>query len=71
VLPGGLVPGELGRACEPARDAFLYLVLFATLYTSAYHLAQLFFQIIEARLLPDESGSLGAEGQGARARRDA
>ena len=65
------VPVPRPRPNLSARDAFLYLVLFATLYTSAYHLAQLFFQIIEARLLPDESGSLGAEGQGARARRDA
>jgi hypothetical protein len=35
-----------------AREAFMYLVLFATLYTSAYHLAQLFFHIID-RTFPD------------------
>jgi hypothetical protein len=35
-----------------ARDAFLYLVLFAALYMSAYHLGNLLFDIINA-VLPD------------------
>ena len=52
------VPVPRPRPNLSARDAFLYLVLFATLYTSAYHLAQLFFQIID-RTFPDPADPTG------------
>jgi len=39
-----------------AREAFLYLVLFSTLYTSAFYLGALVFQLIEAAL-PDPADS--------------
>lgn len=45
-----------------ARDAFLYLVMFATLYVSGFHLGALLFQFIDLafadRLGPDESATL-------------
>jgi hypothetical protein len=40
-----------------AREAFQYLVLFATLYTSAYYLGSLVFDVINY-VLPDPSRSL-------------
>ena len=49
---GGLRRREVSRSgAEPrpyldARDAFMYLVLFSTLYWSAYHLGSLLFDII-------------------------
>lgn len=43
------VPVPRPRAVLSARDAFLYLVLFATLYVSAYHLGSLLFDLIELR----------------------
>jgi len=39
-----------------AREAFLYLVQFTTLYISAYYLGSLFFQIID-RAFPDPANS--------------
>lgn len=39
-----------------AREAFLYLLLFTTLYLSAYHLGQLFFQFINLAI-PDPAAS--------------
>ena len=52
------VPVPRPKPYLSAREAFFYLVLFATLYTSAYHLAQLFFQIID-RVLPDPADPAG------------
>lgn len=46
------IPVPRPRPYLSAREAFVYLVLFATLYTSAYHLGQLFFRIID-RAFPD------------------
>lgn len=44
-----------------AREAFLYLLLFATLYVSAYHVGSLLFDLIN-RALPDPAGSGGVSG---------
>ena len=46
------VPVPRPRAYLSARDAFQYLVLFTTLYLSAWHLGSLLFDLIEV-LLPD------------------
>lgn len=46
------VPVPKPRPCLSAREAFLYLVLFATLYLSAWHLGSLLFDLIN-RTLPD------------------
>jgi hypothetical protein len=46
------VPVPRRRPYLSAREAFLYLVLFATLYTTAYDVGQLLFGLIE-RWLPD------------------
>lgn len=46
------VPVPRPRASLSARDAFLYLVLFATLYYSAFHLGSLLFDLIN-HALPD------------------
>jgi Domain of unknown function (DUF5671) len=40
------VPVPRPRAYLSAREAFLYLVLFTTLYLSAYHLGELLFELI-------------------------
>ena len=42
------IPVPRPRPYLDARDAFLYLVLFSTLYVSAYHLGSLLFDIINA-----------------------
>lgn len=42
------IPVPRPRPYVDARDAFLYLVLFSTLYTSAYYLGSLLFDIINA-----------------------
>ena len=47
-----VVPVPRPRPYLSARDAFQYLVLFTTLYLSAWHLGSLLFDIIEI-LLPD------------------
>lgn len=52
------VPVPRPKPYLSAREAFVYLVLFAMLYTSAYHLAQLFFQIID-RAFPDPADPAG------------
>ena len=52
------VPVPRPKPYLSAREAFFYLVLLATLYTSAYHLAQLFFQIID-RVFPDPADPTG------------
>ena len=49
------VPVPRRRPSLSAREAFLYLVLFATLYTSAFNTGQLLFALIE-RWLPDALG---------------
>lgn len=46
------VPVPRPRPYLSAREAFLYLVLFATLYLSAWHLGSLLFDLIE-HALPD------------------
>jgi hypothetical protein len=46
------VPVPRRRPALEAREAFLYLVLFATLYTSAFNTGQVLFALIE-RWLPD------------------
>jgi len=49
------VPVPRRRPSVSAREAFLYLVLFAALYTSAFNTGQVLFAIIE-RWLPDPLG---------------
>src|SRR6185295_12639743 len=46
------VPVPRRRPYLSARETFLYLVLFATLYTTAYDVGQILFALIE-RWLPD------------------
>jgi hypothetical protein len=46
------VPVPRPRPYLDARDAFLYLLRFATLYTTAWHLGQLVFLLID-QVLPD------------------
>src|SRR5215203_6331132 len=46
------VPVPKPRPYLSAREAFLYLVLFASLYLSAYHLGSLIFELIN-RAFPD------------------
>ncbi|RPE79967.1 DUF5671 domain-containing protein [Vulcaniibacterium tengchongense] len=46
------VPVPKPRPYLSAREAFLYLLLFATLYIAAWHLGSLLFDLIE-RALPD------------------
>jgi hypothetical protein len=56
------VPVPKRRPYLPARVAFLHLVLFATLYTSAYNVGALLFLLLE-RWLPDAArpgGEIGA-----------
>jgi hypothetical protein len=48
------LPVPRARPYLSARDAFQYLVLFATLYTSAYYLGSLVFDFINA-MFPDPS----------------
>jgi hypothetical protein len=50
------VPVPKPRPYLSAREAFLYLVLFATLYVSAYHLGSLLFDLLN-RALPDPAGT--------------
>ncbi len=52
------VPVPRPRASLSARDAFMYLVLFATLYYTAWHLGSLLFELIE-HALPDPADSHG------------
>lgn len=48
-----VVPVPMPKAQVSARDAFLYLVMFGTLYLSAFHLGNLFFQFVNLAF-PDE-----------------
>jgi hypothetical protein len=52
------VPVPKPRASLSAREAFQYLVLFATLYFSAYHLGSLLFDLVN-RALPDPAMQIG------------
>lgn len=52
------VPVPRPRASLSARDAFMYLVLFATLYYSAWHLGSLLFELIE-HAFPDPADNRG------------
>ena len=47
-----VVPVPRPRVLVSARDAFWYLLMFGTLYTSAYYLCDLLFDVIN-RLYPD------------------
>lgn len=57
------VPVPKPRASLSAREAFQYLLLFATLYFSAYHLGSLLFDLIN-RALPDPAATYGDIGLG-------
>jgi hypothetical protein len=48
------IPVPRARPSLSAREAFQYLVLFATLYTSAYYLGSLIFEVVN-RAFPDPS----------------
>jgi hypothetical protein len=48
------VPVPRPRPYLSAREAFLYLVLFTTLYLSAFHFGNLLFQLIE-QIFPDKA----------------
>jgi hypothetical protein len=50
------VPVPRPRPYLSAREAFFYLVLFATLYVSAYHLGSLLFDLV-TRAFPDPADS--------------
>ena len=52
------VPVPRPRASVSAREAFQYLLLFATLYLSAWHLGSLLFDLIN-RWLPDPAAQAG------------
>src|SRR5438128_189439 len=67
------VPVPRRRTYLSAREAFLYLVLFVTLYVTAFNVGTLLFQFIE-RWLPDPaiwSGSSRLDRFNARVVRDA
>lgn len=51
-----VVPVPKPRASLSAREAFLYLLLFATLYFAAYHLGNLLFDLINSAF-PDPTDS--------------
>lgn len=51
------IPVPKPRPSLSAREAFLYLVLFSTLYLSAYHLGSLFFDFID-KVFPDPASSV-------------
>jgi hypothetical protein len=48
------IPVPRPRPYLSAREAFIYLVLFATLYASAYHIGVILFEIID-RIFPDSA----------------
>lgn len=59
-----VVPVPKPRASLSAREAFLYLLLFATLYFAAYHLGNLLFDLIN-RAFPDPAEAEWALRRGA------
>lgn len=58
------VPVPRPRASLSARDAFVYLVLFATLYYTVFHLGSLLFDLINVAF-PDAASGRGYEVFGA------
>ena len=62
------VPVPKPRPYLSPRDAFLHLVLFATLYLSAWHLGSLLFDLVN-RAFPDAADPAYAIGQGAHSMR--
>lgn len=54
------IPVPRPIASTSAREAFLYLVMFLTLYLSAYHLGSLVFELIN-RAFPDATANPHAE----------
>jgi hypothetical protein len=59
---GGLpLPVPRPRPSLEARDAFLYLVMFSTLYVAAFNLGSLLFDLINY-WIPDPTGQGGAAG---------
>lgn len=54
------VPVPRPKPYLSAREAFLYLVLFTTLYISAYNLGSMFFQFINLTF-PDPAAPMGAD----------
>ena len=58
------MPVPRPRASLSAREAFLYLVLFATLYYTAWHLGSLLFDLIN-HALPDPAAARGYDYFGA------
>jgi hypothetical protein len=59
------IPVPQRRAYLSAREAFLYLVLFVTLYTSAFNVGAMLFQFIE-RWLPDPRPRAAGRAAGSR-----
>ena len=59
------VPVPKPRPYLSPREAFLYLVLFATLYLSAWHLGSLLFDLINAAL-PQKTPAPGSRDRAAR-----
>ena len=52
------IPVPKPKVYLSARDAFLYLIIFATLYITAYHLGNLLFQLINRAFpVPNDSAS--------------
>jgi uncharacterized protein DUF5671 len=56
------IPVPRPRPYLSAREAFMYLVLFSTLYVSAYNLGDLLFEIIN-RAFPDAASATFTNGQ--------
>lgn len=52
------IPVPKPRPSLSARESFLYLVLFSTLYLGAYHLGSLCFNFID-KAIPDPASSVG------------
>ncbi|WP_213948000.1 DUF5671 domain-containing protein [Luteibacter sp. dw_328] len=60
-----VLPVPRPRPYLSAREAFLYLVLFTTLYVSAYHLGSLLFDLID-RAFPDPASFTDSSSNGIR-----
>lgn len=52
------IPVPKPRPSLSAKEAFLYLLMFSTLFFSAYHLGSLFFSFID-KAFPDPASSIG------------
>ena len=55
------IPVPRPRPSLDARDAFMYLVLFSTLYVSAYYLGSLLFDVINSTFQDPASASSGPD----------